>query len=254
MNSFSEMSVEQLKNAVEQELHKPTPDRTTIMECLQELKRREPKETQDKVLKAWEASQQSKKRFANKVWRSIVAAAAVVVVVLLLTVPDVCGEENVIQLIGRWTDSIFSFSEIHEHEFVYQTDHPGLQELYDTVTALGVEKNVVPTWLPDGYQLEQLETQKRSDSITLFANFMDSKHQISFNIMVFTSIPNTEYQKGRDAVEVFEKNGIQHYIVGNDETWTAAWSIDNTECFISADTENNLKQILLSIYKSEGSL
>lgn len=251
MSSLSEMSTEQLKDTVEQEIRKPTPDRTIVMECLQELKRRDPDGEPDKVLAAWEASQKPKARLTAKGWRRIIAAAAIVVVVLLATIPDVCGEENVIQLIGRWTDSIFSFGEIQEHEFVYQTDHPGLQELYDTVTALGAERNVVPTWLPNGYKLEQLETQKQLECITVFAIFVDAEHQILINVMAFTSTPNTEYQKGSETVELFEQNGIKHYIVKNDETWTAAWVVENMECFVSADTENDLKQILSSIYESE---
>lgn len=251
MDSISDMSIDQLKDTMEQELQKPAPDRSIIMECLQELKRREPDGEPDKVLAAWEASQQPKERLTAKGWRRIIAAAAIVAVVLLATIPDVCGEENVIQLIGRWTDSIFSFGEIHEHEFVYQTDHPGLQELYDTVTALGAERNVVPTWLPNGYKLKQLETQKQPECITVFAIFVDAEHEILINVMVFTSTPNTEYQKGSETVELFEQNGIKHYIVKNDETWTATWVIDNIECFLSVDTETNLKQVLSSIYESE---
>lgn len=248
MDSISDMSIDQLKDTMEQELQKPAPDRSTIMECLQELKRREPEGTHDKVLEAWEASQQPKARLTAKGWRRIIAAAAIVVVVLLATIPNVCGEENVIQLIGRWTDNIFSFGEIHEHEFVYQTDHPGLQELYDTVTALGAERNVVPTWLPNGYKLEQLETQKQPECITVFAIFVDAEHQILINVMAFTSTPNTEYQKGSETVELFEQNGIKHYIVKNDETWTAAWVVENMECSMSAHDKETLCKMISSIY------
>ena len=251
MRRFSEMRTEQLKKTMEEEIRKSNPERSTVMECLQELKRREPEGTPDKVLEAWEASQQFKARPAAKGWGKIAAAAAVLVMLLLATIPRVCGEENVFQMVGRWTKELFSFSEIHKREFVYKTDHSGLQELYDTVTALGTEKNVVPTWLPNGYKLEQLETLKRPDNTTVIANFSSDEHQIIINIMIYASMRDTEYQKGSESVEVFEMREIKHYIVENNETWTAAWSVDNMECFISASTKENLKQILLSIYKSE---
>lgn len=251
MANFSDMSIDQLRDTIEQEAQKPAPDRDTVMGCLQELKRRDTGETPDEVLEAWEVSQQTKAKPASKGWGRAIAAAAIVALVLLVTIPDVCGEENVIQLIGRWTDSIFSFGEIQEHEFVYQTDHPGLQELYDTVTALGAERNVVPTWLPDGYELEQIKVKTKTGNSTVYASFVDEKHQIIINIIVFDSIKNTEYQKDISDVEAFEKDGVTHYIMENDSTWTAAWVIDNMECFLSADTEDNLRQMVCSIYESE---
>lgn len=248
LSSLSEMSVEQLKNAVEQEIRKPAPNRTTVMECLQELKRRESDDVPDKVLEAWELSQQPKVRPVVTGWHRIIAVAAIVAVVLLVTIPDVCGEENVIQLIGRWTKDIFSFGEIREREFVYQTDHPGLQELYDTVTALGAERNVVPTWIPDGYELEQIEVNTKSDKTTVFANFSDKEHYIVINIMIFNQIRNSEYQKGIEAAETYEKDGIKHYIVENDLTWTVAWSNNNIECSMSAYNKENLYKMISSIY------
>ena len=200
------------------------------------------------MLEAWEVSQQSKRRSANKVWRSIAAAAAVVVVVLLLTVPDVCGEENIIQLVGRWTGSIFSFEKIQEGEFVYQTDHPGLQELYDTVTALGVEKNVVPTWMPDGYKLEQIKTAAREDNITVFAIFVCGEDQIIINVNIFDSARSGEYQKEVSGMEVLEKNSIKHYIMKNNAVWSAAWINNNAECVISTKNKETLDLLILSIY------
>lgn len=249
MNKFAEMTTDQLKNTVEKEIKKSSPDRSTVMKCLQELKRRDADGEPDKVLDSWEKSQQPEAKTAYRGWGRIVAAAAVVAVLLLAVVPQALGAESIFTKIGNWTKEIFSFGEIQEKEFVYQTDHPGLQELYDTVTSLGVEKNVVPTWLPEGYELNQLLTQTHFDSTTVFASYVKGEKYITINIKIFETNRNFEYQKNATDAALYEKSEIKHYIVENDETWTAAWIIEKTECSISVDAQDDLYKMIASIYK-----
>ena len=231
-------------------MKKPAPDRNTVMECLQELKRRDADDVPDEVLEAWEVSQRSKSRSAYKGWIRIAAAAAVIVL-LIAAVPHALGAEGVFSRIGRWTKDIFSFGKLPETEFVYQTDHPGLQELYDTVTALGVERNVVPTWIPDGYQLEQLVVQPQYDSTTVFASYFDDEECIVIENIIFTEHISAEYQKNEIDAITYERNGIMHYILHNDKTYTATWTIENVECSISTGTKESLYKIIASIYEGE---
>ena len=176
------------------------------------------------------------------------------IVLLLTAVPHALGVEGVFTRIGNWTKEIFSFGKLPEREFVYQTDHPGLQELYDTVTALGVERNVVPTWIPEGYQLEQLATSSKFENTTVIASFKYSKNQIVFNVILCDVIKNTEYHKNAEDVEVYEENGIKHYLMENNETWTVVWGIDNVECSMSAPNKEDLFKMISSMYCLERSI
>lgn len=251
MNNLVETEVDRLKKKIEEEMGKPEPDRSTVMECLQELRRLDADEEADKVLEAWEAVPQTKRGRATQAWRRIAAVAAVVAVLLLATVPQVLGAESVLTRIGSWTEKIFSFGEIREEPFIYKTNNSGLQELYDAVKALGVEENVVPTWLPDGYTLEQLSIEEKLDCVTVCASYANHEKTIAINYQVFVNLKSTEYQKVATDAVIYEKNGVTHYILSNNATTSAAWVLNNIECFISADTQEDICKIIASIYNTE---
>lgn len=251
MNNLLEEKVDRLKKKIEEEMGKPEPDRSAVMKHLQELRRLDADEEADCVLEAWEAAQQTKRRPAARAWKRIAAVAAVVAVLLLATVPQVLGAESVLTRIGSWTEKIFSFGEIREEPFIYKTNNSGLQELYDTVKDLGVEENVVPTWLPDGYTLEQLSIEEKLDYVTVYASYANKGNAIVFNCLIFTNLKAAEHQKSVSDVQIYEKNGVKHYILSNNETITAAWTLNNIECFISVDDQEDIRRILASIYNTE---
>ena len=44
-------------------------------------------------------------------------------------------------------------------EYVFETDHPGLQQIYDAVVEMGVTEPVVPMWVPEGYDLVEYKAE-----------------------------------------------------------------------------------------------
>ena len=62
----------------------------------------------------------------------------------------------------------------------------------------------------------------------------------------------SEYYKDGEIILETESGGITHTILRNTDTLTAAWTIDNIECSIFIDCqEDTLIQILESIYTME---
>ena len=60
------------------------------------------------------------------------------------------------------------------------------------------------------------------------------------------------FEKDEFHVKTKEIEGTQFTIVSNNDTWTAVWSKDNIECFITADCqEEEFYRILKSIYLME---
>lgn len=240
---------ESLSNRLKKELDKKEPDRGTVIQILKEVKKEESGEEQtDPVLERYGKKPQKQNR--SSVWKRL-AVAAVVCLLVLASVPNVFGSESIFTMIGQWTKEIFSFGEIKEKEFVYQTDHPGLQELYDTVAELELSKNVVPTWIPEEAVLDQLYTNATPSGTMVYAGFTENGNYIGFDLFVFNELSDTEYQKGKENAALYERNGIKHYVMENDERWTAAWIVGNAECAISANNKEVVYKILESIYDLE---
>lgn len=59
-----------------------------------------------------------------------------------------------------------------------------------------------------------------------------------------------EPQKDEDNPEAYERGGVTHYIMTNDKTCYAIWTVDNAECFIlGASSYDELTLIINSIYE-----
>lgn len=240
---------ESLSNRLEKELDKKEPDRDTVIQILKEVKKEESGEEQtDPVLERYGKKPQKQNR--SSAWKRLAVAAAVCLLVLA-SVPNVFGSESIFTMIGQWTKDIFSFGDPSNEEFVYHTDHPGLQELYDMVADLDLSRNVVPTWIPEDAVTKQIYTKTTPDGTLVYAGFMVDDSYIGFELYVFNELPDTEYQKDNKDAILYEIAGVKHYIITNGERWTATWIVDKAECTISADNEEILYKILESIYSLE---
>lgn len=245
--SFDEK--ESLSDRLKMELDKKEPDRSTVIQILKEIKKEETGgEQTDPVLEMYgKKPQKEEKPNITSVWKRV-AVAAVICLVVLASVPNVFGSESIFTMIGQWTKEIFSFGKPSDKEFVYQTDHPGLQELYDEVAKLELGRNVVPTWIPEDAELKQLDTQYAPNGATIFAGFSYTDGYIGFQFCVYDELPDTEYQKGQENAILYERAEIKHYIMENKEKWTAAWVVGNAECTISVNNKEVLYKIIKSIY------
>ena len=162
---IEQMSTEQLDEMLQHELEKESVDESAvhlIMEVLEKRDQDMPVEINPQVAAAWERYQthtpvQHRPKLSFRNWSVRIAAAAAVVIVLAFAVPQSAEAEGVWERLFRWTDSIFEFfvpgDEMAAQEYIFQTDNPGLQQVYDTVTAMGITDPVVPMWLPEGYEL-----------------------------------------------------------------------------------------------------
>lgn len=252
MTNWESMSSQELKERLKTELAPDAPDRETVMAIMDELEKREPvKEIPLEVLAQWEAIKTRKKAKTTRckpVWKA--AIAAVLAVALLGIVPTAMGKGNIFQTISRWTKDLFCFGETESTEFVFQTDHPGLQELYDTVTALGVTENVVPTWLPEGYETQTIKKLSSPSVITVYGVFTNGEMEIQVSISVSNEETEKHYQKDDAIVDIQEYAGIKTYIVSNNEKYCAMWQRNNVEATIYTDEKDDVYKMVKSIYRS----
>ena len=192
--------------------------------------------------------------------RPVLVAAVMVILVALLAVP-VSGRDNILEIIGKWTAEQFSFfsTDSRENEgrlplaeSFEDEQEPG-QELRELLLEYGIEEDVVPHWLPEGFSLQgtvKNHTQVVSDNLDFSAFYDNGTDSLSINIVKYSTQPQKSiYEKTSNPPEIFLSHNIEHYIIQNSSSITAAWYVGNLECSINTTLpKTDLKEILDSIY------
>lgn len=262
---LKELPTHELDALLQKELHKETVDSELvrlILNVLEERERDYPVEVNDEIEAAAERFAKSldnqnvgstKKRTH---WILKVASILIVVGVLLFTIPQAANAETFWEMLVRWTDSVFEFftpgdSDDKQPEYAFKTDNPGLQDLYDTVVNLGITDPVVPMWVPKEYVLEELLVVEEPSEVSIYANMKNREKALSISIAVQSVYSSLNHMKDTQNVEVLERNGIEHYIILNNDQVTATWSTKNIECSVVTDYQEDIYKILSSIYTTE---
>lgn len=260
--TLEQLPTPELDAMLRKELGKEPPDEYAVRLILKVLREREadyPIESNEQIDKAWK-EYEKKTAPDQPIFRTPLLKAAAILLVcglLLFTLPQEASAGSFFDRIAAWTESIFelfspSDSGKAQKEYVFETDHPGLQELYDTVTELGVTVPVVPMWLDEGYELVDCKVINTPTTQKVSATFFGDGKEIVFELNIYSKNIAREYHKNEPDVEDFESNGVFHNIFQNEGLWTVVWARDNIECSIFIECQEDvLHQIIDSIYTME---
>lgn len=194
------------------------------------------------------------KRTGPRRWLCRLAVAAAVLCVMILVTPKAMGAENIFTIIGRWTQDVFAFFSSFGTEqtiqgYAFETDHPGLRQIYDAVAELGVTKPVVPTWVPEGYELKELKAAPMREGMKIYGRLIKGDSTIILSYEFYSEAVSNTYEKNQENAAVYEFADVKHYIMSNEEWWTAAWAVEDLECSVATDQSKEiLYEILRSIY------
>lgn len=260
---LEKLSTLELDTLLRKELDSDTPERETVLLVLSILEERDPTDSDNRPAgaeEAWERLLNRPQQSDSKMpklgrkpvkWLGAVAAA-VLAIVLLVTVPQSVGAENIFQIIGRWTRDIFNLSDGSarqvQDDYVFQTDHEGLQQLYDAVVAQGITDPVVPMWIPEEYELAQLEVFSRQKTPKIHARFITENQYIIITIETFSGGESNEYTKDNINIKELEYDNVCYYLMRNGDTNKAIWNTGIVECsLVTNDTDAIMLNILDSI-------
>ena len=263
-NAWSEMPTSELDRQLQLELQKEEPEEEVVLGIMRVLQEREEnctvevtKDIQDAWNRYHEKTVKPKKTTRKCKW-FIRAAAVAVFGFVILAMPQTVGAESLLDVFFRWTESVFEFFAPEDEatnptvEQMFQTEHPGLQQVYDQLSELGVTEPVVPMWLPEGFELTELKTILMSDGEKLCAVFHSSNGCIAISYRVSADILPSKYEKEVSGVEIYEPFDVCHLIMDNDENLLVTWTVDGVECAINTDIEKEeVYKLIDSIYRME---
>ncbi len=253
---------EELDKILQAELEKEHPNEEVVLPILHELEDREkdiPVEKTPEVLEILEKlskhNTSSKQSIHKRKWFAGIAAAAAVVCIVVMTMSPTAQAESLFDILVRWTSSIFEFIDPDESypnaDSDFVSDNPGLQQLYDKVTELGVTELVVPMWLPEGFVLREIKELPMPSGTRVHGEFKNGDNDISITYRISTDI-SAKVEKEETGIEMFEAGEVNHFIMDNDEYLSVTWSVDGVECLLNTNlAREDIYSIIISIYRSE---
>ena len=191
----------------------------------------------------------------RKTWAQVFVIAAALCL-LLTAIPRATGESLLVEFLQKVRADVVAFFHPDDGDNRHipnnAIEHPGLEELRQEVLKHGVTVPVVPTWIPEGYELIELQSKEYPSKAKIVASFECNNQAIVFYYDIYVQSVTHEYIKDDIEYEKVEVAGIKHYIYTNNETHFALWDRDNVKCSIVVDCqEENLVTILNSIYNME---
>ena len=195
----------------------------------------------------------------------LAAAAAAVCLLGLMVIAQAAGAD-VFGRLARWTEETFSFGSVRSRDPQEPADSnpqrensaefaaalpPEYQELGAELEARGIDRFLFPTYLPDGFMLEdsRLNVLPESNTINFSAWYVNGSDEIAFGVLLSDTVHST-FEKDSGDVEIFTIDGFDHYIFSNMGENVAVWCIDNLEYSLAAPLPvSELKAILNSMYQ-----
>lgn len=263
---LKQLSSQDLEDMFRAEARKDPPDYDLLLTILHILEERNAEAAveltpeEESVWKNYQKRVKSRAGKPAKPWAHVLRIACMLLIigVLFCVIPQTAEADGFWDRIARWSADFFEFFnpysvEKPKEEYVFQTDNPGLRQVYDAVVELGITDPVVPMWLPEGYELvecKKIEHPLRRYIVANFSNEGDSV--IVFNYAMNLSNRTRQYPKDQSNINMLEAYGISYNIIRNEEEWAVVWTEGNTESFFTLGCpEDTLYKILMSVNEVE---
>lgn len=233
-------------------------------------RRRNTDSTGKTALEAWESFQQDylseeeecledaldRKRPAPRprLWlrRLIAAAALMALVVCFPLTAKAFGWEEIWEVFARWAKDTFCFvsdesAEVTEPDTEYDGDRDTLQTLLEKDK---ISIDLVPTWIPDGFELDKIEKDVTPEQRIYRAIYSNGEKKIIIRIQSYMVSESQRIEINEELIEIYEYSGVEYYIFNNNLQLHAIWINDSYECYIAGNlTVEEIKLMIDSIGK-----
>lgn len=202
----------------------------------------------------------------RRVFRACITVAAVVSLLFTILVGAQASGLDVFGALAHWSESAFSFGPIQSGQEVDAQSAAGqemnissdpselpseYQELWTELKGLGIERLMFPTYIPDGFLVEEndLYLQPEFNRLDYSVWYGNGSDDIVFSVL-YNEEASRIYEKDRSDLELYESGGIEYYIFSNNGENVAAWYVNGLEYSLSTTIPIfELKTILDSMYQ-----
>lgn len=200
-------------------------------------------------------SVKTNKTHAKNIFRKVVTIAATIAVVFMSMIAAQAAGVDIFGSLARWTEETFHFNGGDSTPAADGTRPQVEDETYLAIQAevdkLGIDVPVVPTWFPDGYELQEINSS--APDITEWKEVSCLLRNEDGKTIIWSV---TKYEEGHDISSiVFEKDGrpvTQYlggdklfYIMSNNSCKTAVWSDGQIVVDIGGDlSEDTIKTMI----------
>ena len=177
---------------------------------------------EDKVVKA-------KPRRPRRVMKTLSVAAVLAVVIISGSVTASAFGYSLWGAVAEWTRDTFGFTQSSQNNGIYP-----FENLRDALAAYDIDEPIVPQWIPDGYGEDTVQAAETPDSKIIVAVSKYGSKEIKLEVKIFDDPSNRHwlYEMFEDDVEKYSSNGIDFYIMKNDDFTRVSWAVGNNECSI----------------------
>ena len=263
---YDSMETEKLEEILRLDAEAPEgqeSDTEEILYIMEVLAQRDNNSTGKTTLEAWNSFQQqylshgdaiAKETKKVRPWlRRMIAAAAVIAI--LVGVPltaKAFGWEDIWNTVAKWAKETFSFVTVDQPDATEPSpdDIREYESLQDALIASNRDPDIVPTWIPDRYNLDRVVIDENPMQKVYIGIYHSVKDKIKITVRSYLNTDPEKIEITQELFEVYEVSGIEYYIFSNEEQLRAAWIKDSYECFISGELSvAEIKMMIDSIGK-----
>lgn len=249
--NLPQMSTEELEQILRQDAEAPADqeaDTGFLLDVMEVLAKRDKENVQTKKTaeEAWASFQEhyapdpeavrSAKPVRPWLRRLIAAAAALVLILCIPVTARAFGWDELWNVVARWAKETFSFvrgdpEQVSEPEATDAIEYTSLQDLLKRNNR---PYDMIPTWIPDGFVLENVEKNTTPKTEIYSVLYRNKNKEIKIRVKTYTSTDSDNVEID-EPIEIYQKYGIKFYIFTNLEQLQVIWIDKSYECMIFGD-------------------
>lgn len=185
--------------------------------------------------------------------KGMIAAAAVFAFVIGGSLTANAMGFDLWEVIAKWTQETFHFGYVSDTS---ETDEPrkdgsnAYTGLHEALTESNISVSLAPTWFPDGYIEVEVKVEDTPMQRRISAVYLNGNSTIRIRIANYLNSAPAQIEQSESLLEIYTVNGIDYYILSNEDQLQVIWIVESYECCISGPlTLSEAKAIIDSIEK-----
>ena len=178
--------------------------------------------------------------------RSFAATAAVLAILLVgSSITARAFGFNLWKTVIQWTQETFHFGSWGDSNPKSNLAYESLQDAleYGKITI-----PLVPTWIPEGYQLADITVEISPLKKTYTAKYANGEKFLIITVRDYLNQSPLYVEQSDGLTEEYQMSGRTYYLLENNQQVQAVWIVDSYECYIFGNiTIDELKMMLNSI-------